>query len=94
MRYCRKQKELLKNAKSYSRAFRGPKAGKSAYFMPPDFSAVKLKKQCANFASKYGNSEINRFNKKGQTHAFHVTRVRSAPFTGRSIIVHHSTDNS
>jgi hypothetical protein len=29
VRYWRKQKELFKNAKSDSRAFRGPKAGKS-----------------------------------------------------------------
>jgi hypothetical protein len=43
VRYCRKQKALLKNAKSDSRAFRGPKAGKSAYFTHPDFSAAKLK---------------------------------------------------
>jgi hypothetical protein len=39
------KKELLKNAKSDSRAFRGPKAGKSAYFMHADFSADKLKKK-------------------------------------------------
>jgi hypothetical protein len=43
--YWRKQKELLKNAKSDNRAFRGPKAGKSAYFTHPDFSAVKLEKK-------------------------------------------------
>jgi hypothetical protein len=42
MRYWREQKQLLKNAKSESRAFRGPKAGKSAYFTHPDFSAAKL----------------------------------------------------
>jgi hypothetical protein len=30
---------------SDSRAFRGPKAGKSAYFMHPDFSAAKLEKK-------------------------------------------------
>jgi hypothetical protein len=54
VRYWRKQKELLKNAKSVSRAFRSPKAGKSAYFMHPDFSAAKLEKKCANYASKYG----------------------------------------
>jgi hypothetical protein len=54
VRYWRKQKELLKNAKSDSTAFRGPKAGKSAYFMHPDFSAAKLEKKCANYASKYG----------------------------------------
>jgi hypothetical protein len=29
VRYWRKQKELLKNAKMDSKAFRGPKAGKS-----------------------------------------------------------------
>jgi hypothetical protein len=39
VRYWRKQKELLKNAKS------GPKAGKSAYFTHPDFSAAKLEKK-------------------------------------------------
>jgi hypothetical protein len=44
VRYWRKQKELLKNSKSDSRAFRGPKAGKSAYFTHSDFSAAKLKK--------------------------------------------------
>jgi hypothetical protein len=55
VRYWRKQKELLTNAKGDSRAFRGPKAGKSAYFTHPDFSAAKLeKKKCANYASKYG----------------------------------------
>jgi hypothetical protein len=43
--YWRKEKELLINAKSDSRAFRGPKAGKSAYFMHPDFSAAKLEKK-------------------------------------------------
>jgi hypothetical protein len=32
-----KQKELLKNAKSDSRAFRGPKDGKSAYLRSPIF---------------------------------------------------------
>jgi hypothetical protein len=42
--YWRKQKELLKKAKSDSRAFRGQKAGKSTYFTHPDFSAAKLKK--------------------------------------------------
>jgi hypothetical protein len=35
-------KIIIKNAKSDSRAFRGPKAGKSAYFTHPDFSAAKL----------------------------------------------------
>jgi hypothetical protein len=45
MRYWRKQKELLKHAKSDSRAFHGPKAGKSAYFIHPDFSAAKLEKK-------------------------------------------------
>jgi hypothetical protein len=44
VRYWRKQKELLKNATSDSREFRGPKAGKSAYFTHPDFSAAKLEK--------------------------------------------------
>jgi hypothetical protein len=38
-----KKKELLKNAKSDNRAFRGLKAGKSAYFTYPDFSAAKVK---------------------------------------------------
>jgi hypothetical protein len=53
--YCGKQEELLKNAKSDSRAFRGLKAGKSAYFMHPDFSVAKPeKKMCANYTSKYG----------------------------------------
>jgi hypothetical protein len=52
--YWRKQKELFTNAKSDIRAFRGPKAGKSAYFTHPDFSAAKLEKRCANYASKYG----------------------------------------
>jgi hypothetical protein len=37
--------KLLRNAKSDSRAFRGPKAGKSAYFTHPDFSAAKLEKK-------------------------------------------------
>jgi hypothetical protein len=45
VRYWRKQNELLKNAESDSRAFRGPKAGKSAYFTHPDFSAAKLEKK-------------------------------------------------
>jgi hypothetical protein len=45
VRYWRKQKELLKNLKSDSMAFRGPKAGKSAYFTHPDFSAAKLGKK-------------------------------------------------
>jgi hypothetical protein len=43
--YWRKQKELLTNAKSGSRAFRGPKAGKSACFTHPDFSVAKLQKK-------------------------------------------------
>jgi hypothetical protein len=43
--YWRKQNELLKNAKSDNRAFRGPKAGKSAYYTHPDFSAAKLEKK-------------------------------------------------
>jgi hypothetical protein len=47
-------KNYLKNAKSDSRAFLGPKAGKSAYFTHPDFSAAKLEKKCENYASKYG----------------------------------------
>jgi hypothetical protein len=54
VRYWRKQKELLTNTKSDSRAFRSPKAGKFAYFTHPDFSATKLEKKCANYASKYG----------------------------------------
>jgi hypothetical protein len=41
----RKQKELLKNAKCDSRAFHGPKAGKSAYFTHPGFLAAKLEKK-------------------------------------------------
>jgi hypothetical protein len=45
VRYWRKQKELLKNSKSNSRAFRGPKARKSAYFTHPDFSAAILEKR-------------------------------------------------
>jgi hypothetical protein len=40
-----KQNERLKNAKSDSRAFRGPTAGKSAYFTHPDFSAAKLERK-------------------------------------------------
>jgi hypothetical protein len=52
--YWRKQKERLKNAKCDSRAFRGPRAGKSAYFTHPDISVAKLKKKCVNYASKYG----------------------------------------
>jgi hypothetical protein len=55
VRYWRKQKWILKNARGVSRAFRGPKAGKSAYFTHPVFSATKLKKKCANYANKYGN---------------------------------------
>jgi hypothetical protein len=43
--YWRKQKELLKNAESDSREFRGPKAWKSAYFTQPDFSVAKLEKK-------------------------------------------------
>jgi hypothetical protein len=43
--YWRKQNELLKNAKSDSTAFRGPKAVKSAYFTYADFSAAKLEKK-------------------------------------------------
>jgi hypothetical protein len=39
------KKELLKNSKSDSRAFRGPKAGKSTYFTHPDLSATKLEKK-------------------------------------------------
>jgi hypothetical protein len=55
VRYWRTQKELSKNAKSDSREFRSPKAGKSSYFTHPDFSVAKLeKKKCANYASKYG----------------------------------------
>jgi hypothetical protein len=34
-----------KYAESDSRAFRGPKAGRSAYFKHPDFSVAKLKKK-------------------------------------------------
>jgi hypothetical protein len=47
VRYWRKQKEVLKYAKSDSRAFRRPKAGKSVYFMHPNFSAAKLEKKSA-----------------------------------------------
>jgi hypothetical protein len=36
---------VLKNAKSDSRAFCGPKAGKSPYFTHPNFSAAKLEKK-------------------------------------------------
>jgi hypothetical protein len=43
--YWRKQKELLKNEKSDSRAFGDPKARKSAYFTQPDFSVPKLEKK-------------------------------------------------
>jgi hypothetical protein len=50
VRYWRKQKQLFKkNAKSDSRAFRGPNSGKSAYFTHPDFSAPKLEKKSAQF---------------------------------------------
>jgi hypothetical protein len=35
---------IKKNAKSDSRAFRGPKAGKSQYFTQPNFSTGNLKK--------------------------------------------------
>jgi hypothetical protein len=51
VRYWRKQKVLLKNAKSDSRAFCDPKAGKSAYFMHPDFSTAKLQKKSAQITS-------------------------------------------
>jgi hypothetical protein len=43
--YWRKQKELLKTAKSNSRAFCGSNAGKSTYFTHPLFSAAKLEKK-------------------------------------------------
>jgi hypothetical protein len=46
-------KRFIKNSKSGSRAFRGPKAGKSTYFTHPGFSAAKLKKKCRNYMSKY-----------------------------------------
>jgi hypothetical protein len=45
--YWRKQQELLNNSKGDSREFCGTKAGKSAYFTHPDFSAAKLKKKSA-----------------------------------------------
>jgi hypothetical protein len=45
VRYWRKQNELLKNAKSDSRAFHGQKAGKSTYFTHTDFSVAKLEKK-------------------------------------------------
>jgi hypothetical protein len=38
-------KRIIKNAKSDSRAFCGPKAGKSPCFMHLDFSAAKLKQK-------------------------------------------------
>jgi hypothetical protein len=57
-RYWSKQKELLKNAKSENRAFRGPKAGKSAYFTHPDFSAAKLEKKSAQITRV---NTVNRF---------------------------------
>jgi hypothetical protein len=41
----RKQKELLKIAKSDSRAFRGPKAGKSAFFTHPRFFIGQTRKR-------------------------------------------------
>jgi hypothetical protein len=47
VRYWGKEKKLLK-IKSDSRVFRGPKAGKSAYFTHPDFSAAKLEKKVCN----------------------------------------------
>jgi hypothetical protein len=53
VRYWRKQKELLKNTKRGSRAFRVPKAGKSAFFTHPDFSVAKLEKK---------NAQITRVN--------------------------------
>jgi hypothetical protein len=40
-------KIIIKKCKSDSRAFLGPTAGKSAYFMHPDFSAAKLEKKSA-----------------------------------------------
>jgi hypothetical protein len=40
-------KIIIKNAKSDSRAFRDPKAGKSAYFTHLDFSAAKLEEKSA-----------------------------------------------
>jgi hypothetical protein len=51
--YWRKQKELLKNGKSDSSAFRGPKAGKSSILRTPIFQR-QTRKKCANYASKYG----------------------------------------
>jgi hypothetical protein len=45
VRYWRKQKQLLKNAKSDSREFRGPKAGKLAYFTHPKFSPAELREK-------------------------------------------------
>jgi hypothetical protein len=54
VRYWRKQKEILKNdKKSDSRAFRGPKAGKSAYFTHSEFSAAKLEKKSAHIRRIY-----------------------------------------
>jgi hypothetical protein len=40
-------KRIIKKAKSGSGEFRGPKAGKSAYFTNPEFSAAKLEKKNA-----------------------------------------------
>jgi hypothetical protein len=54
--------------KSDSRAFRGPKAGKSAYFTHPDFSAAKLeKKKCAQTTrvnTVHGNELADRLAKE------------------------------
>jgi len=35
-----------------------PPQKKCAYFTHPDFSAAKIGKKCANYASKYGNVSL------------------------------------
>jgi hypothetical protein len=47
MHYWRKQKELLKNAISDSRAFRGPKAEKIRIFYAPQFFSGQTRKKSA-----------------------------------------------
>jgi hypothetical protein len=61
--------KLLKNSKSDSRAFLGPKAGKSAYFTHPDFSAAKLEKKSAQITrvnTVLGTTSLNIPENKGQ----------------------------
>jgi hypothetical protein len=53
VRYWRKQKEVLKNAKSDKRLFRGTKAGKCAYCTHPDFSAAILEKKSVQIMRVY-----------------------------------------